>query len=50
MLGILPPYWAGQYEKLNNTYGMVILLLLILTGFIGKVIFPIAFYFFRIFV
>jgi Zn-dependent protease len=50
VLGILPPSWAGKYAKINNTYGMVILLLLILTGFIGKVIFPIAFYFFHIFV
>jgi Zn-dependent protease len=48
MLGILPSYWAKQYARINNTYGMVILLFLILSGFIGKVIFPIAFYFFRI--
>jgi Zn-dependent protease len=50
LLGLLPPYWAKKYVKLNDTYGMVILLLLILSGFIGKVIFPIAFYLFHIFV
>lgn len=50
LLGILPPHWARKYAQINNTYGMVILLLLILSGFIGKVIFPIAFYFFHLFI
>jgi Zn-dependent protease len=50
LLGILPPQWAKQYAKINHTYGMIILLLLIFTGFIGKVLFPIVFYIFRIFV
>ena len=48
MLGVLPIKWARMYAKINNTYGMLILLLLIWTGFIGKVIFPIAFYIFRL--
>ncbi len=50
LLGLLPPQWAQQYAKLSHTHGMIILLLLILTGFIGNVIFPIVFYIFRIFV
>jgi len=48
ILGVLPMKWARMYAKINNTYGMLILLLLIWTGFIGKVIFPIAFYIFRL--
>lgn len=48
LLGILPPKLAKQYSKLNNTYGMVILFILIMSGFIGKVIFPIVYYFFRL--
>jgi Zn-dependent protease len=50
LLGILPPKWAQQYAKLNHTYGMIILLLLIWTGFVGKIIFPIVYYLFRLFV
>ncbi len=50
LLGVLPPEWAQQYAKLNHTHGMIILLLLIWTGFIGKVIFPVAYYFFRLFI
>ncbi len=50
LLGLLPPQWAQQYAKLNHTHGMIILLLLIWTGFIGKVIFPVVYYFFRLFV
>ncbi len=50
ILGILPSSWAQKYLKINNTYGMLILLLLIWTGFIGKIIFPIVYYFFRYFV
>lgn len=50
LLGLLPAQMAQQYAKLSHTYGMIILLLLILTGFIGKVIFPIVFYIFRLFV
>lgn len=48
LLGVLPIKWARMYAKINNSYGMLILLLLIWTGFIGKVIFPIAFYIFRL--
>lgn len=50
LLGLLPGKWAKQYAKINHTYGMLILLLLIWTGFIGNVIFPIAYYFFRLFI
>jgi len=50
LLGILPSQWAKQYAKISHTYGMIILLVLIFTGFIGKVLFPIVFYIFRIFV
>ncbi|MFW6148522.1 MAG: site-2 protease family protein [Atribacterota bacterium] len=50
LLGVLPPEWAQQYAKLNHAHGMIILLLLIWTGFIGKVIFPVAYYFFRLFI
>jgi len=50
LLGLLPPQWAQQYAKINHTHGMILLLLLIWTGFIGKVIFPIVFYFFRLFI
>ncbi|MDD2351977.1 MAG: site-2 protease family protein [Candidatus Caldatribacteriota bacterium] len=46
-IGILPIKWAKIYSKINSTYGMLILLMLIWTGIIGKVIFPIAFYIFR---
>lgn len=45
LLGILPPQWAKQYAKISHTYGMIILLVLIFTGFIGKVLFPIVFIF-----
>lgn len=48
LLGILPPKLAKQYAKINNTYGMIILFILIMSGFIGKVIFPIVYYFFRL--
>lgn len=50
LLGLLPPQWAQKYAKINHTHGMILLLLLIWTGFIGKVIFPIVFYFFRLFI
>jgi len=50
LLGLLPPQWAQQYAKINHTHGMILLLLLIWTGFVGKVIFPIVFYFFRLFI
>jgi len=50
LLGLLPDNLARHYAKINHTYGMLILLLLIWTGFIGNVIFPIAYYFFRLFI
>jgi len=50
LLGLLPDNLARQYAKVNHTYGILILLLLIWTGFIGNVIFPIAYYFFRLFI
>ena len=50
LLGLLPPKWARQYARLKQPYGMIILLLLIWTGFVGNMIFPIAYYLFRLFV
>lgn len=47
--GLLPPQWAYHYSRLNHTYGMFILLLLIWTGFIGKIIFPIVSHFYQLF-
>lgn len=50
LLGLLPHRWAQEYARLNHTHGMIILLLLIWTGFIGKVIFPIVYSIYRILV
>ena len=50
MLGILPREWALQYAKINNTYGIIILLFLIWSGFVGKIMLPVVFYLFRLFV
>jgi len=49
LLGILPYSKANIYAKLES-YGPIILLILVLSGIIGKVLFPLVFFIFRILV
>jgi len=46
MLGLLPYSLAYRYAKLES-YGPVLLLILVLSGIIGKVLFPVVFFLFR---
>lgn len=47
LLGFLPDSQAYKFAKLEP-YGPIFLLLLILSGIIGKVLFPVVFYLFRL--
>ena len=49
LLGILPEHLARQYDKINQTYGMLIILFLFVSGIIGKIILPIVDFFYKIF-
>ena len=49
MLGLLPYSQAYRYAKLES-YGPIFLLILVLSGVIGKVLFPIVFFIFRLLV
>ncbi|HER25285.1 MAG TPA: site-2 protease family protein [Candidatus Atribacteria bacterium] len=46
LLGLLPNPYAYKFYKLES-YGPIILLILVLSGIIGKVLFPIVFFLFR---
>ena len=46
LLGLLPYSQAYKYAKLES-YGPILLLILVLSGIIGKVLFPIVFFLFR---
>lgn len=48
VLGLLPEHLARQYNKINQTYGMIIILFLLVTGSINKIILPIVNYFYRL--
>ncbi|MFZ2331281.1 MAG: site-2 protease family protein, partial [Atribacterota bacterium] len=48
--GILPEHLARQYEKINQTYGMLIILFLFISGIVRKIILPIVSYLYRIFI
>ncbi len=47
LLGLLPHSLAYRYAKLES-YGTLILLILVLSGIIGKVLFPVVFFLFRL--
>jgi Zn-dependent protease len=49
LLGLLPYYQAYRYAKLES-YGPILLLILVLSGIIGKVLFPIVFFLFHLLV
>jgi len=49
LLGLLPYSLAYKYAKLES-YGPILLLILVLSGIIGKVLFPIVFFIFRLLV
>lgn len=49
LLGLLPSSPAYRYAKLES-YGPVILLILVLSGIIGKILFPIVFFLFNLLV
>ena len=49
LIGILPYPLSYKFAKLES-YGPIILLLLILSGIIGKVLFPLVFFFFHLLV
>jgi len=49
LMGILPYSLAYKFAKLES-YGPIILLILILSGIIGKVLFPLVFFFFHLLV
>ncbi|MCG2821322.1 MAG: site-2 protease family protein, partial [Candidatus Atribacteria bacterium] len=49
LLGLLPYSQAYRYAKLES-YGPILLLILVLSGIIGKVLFPIVFFLFRLLV
>jgi Zn-dependent protease len=49
LMGILPHSLAYKFAKLES-YGPIILLILILSGIIGKVLFPLVFFFFHLLV
>ena len=48
--GILPEHLARQYEKINQTYGMLIILFLFISGIVRKIILPIVDYLYKIFI
>jgi len=49
LIGLLPYSQAYIYAKLES-YGPIILLILVLSGIIGKVLFPVVFFLFRLLV
>jgi len=49
LLGLLPYSLSYRYLKLES-YGPILLLILVLSGIIGKVLFPIVFFLFRLLV
>jgi len=49
LLGLLPSSPAYRYAKLES-YGPVILLILVLSGIIGKILFPLVFFLFNLLV
>ncbi|HDK27987.1 MAG TPA: site-2 protease family protein [Candidatus Atribacteria bacterium] len=49
LIGLLPYSQAYRYAKLES-YGPIILLILVLSGIIGKVLFPVVFFLFRLLV
>lgn len=48
--GLLPERLAQQYDRINQTYGMIIILFLFVSGIVGKVILPVVDFFYRIFI
>ncbi len=48
--GLLPKHLAHTYDKINQTYGMLIILFLFFSGIIRRIILPIVDYFYRIFI
>ena len=49
LIGLLPYSQAYRYARLES-YGPIILLILVLSGIIGKVLFPVVFFLFRLLV
>ena len=49
LMGLLPYSLAYRYVKLES-YGPILLLILVLSGIIGKILFPIVFFLFRLLV
>jgi Zn-dependent protease len=49
LLGLLPNSTAYRYAKLES-YGPIILLILVLSGIIGKILFPVVFFLFNLLV
>lgn len=50
LAGLLPVHLARQYDRINQTYGMLIILFLFVSGIISKIILPIVDYIYRIFI
>lgn len=48
--GLLPERLAQQYDRINQTYGMIIILFLFVSGIVGKVILPVVDFFYRFFI
>lgn len=46
--GLLPEHLAQKYSNINQTYSMLIILILFISGFISKIIIPIVDYFYRL--
>ena len=50
LAGLLPEDLARQYDRINQTYGMLIILFLFVSGIISKVVLPIVDYIYHIFI
>lgn len=50
LAGILPERLARQYDRINQTYGMLIILFLFVSGIISKIVLPIVDYLYHIFI
>ena len=48
LAGLLPDHLARKYDKINQTYGMLIILFLFVSGIISKIVLPVVDYIYRI--
>lgn len=48
--GLLPKHLAQLYDKVNQTYGIILIFFLFVTGIITKIVLPIVNYFYRMFI